>query len=291
MIPARQPEPAVAVTPGVPLLLRDLIHERTGIYFEPAQSELMLEKLRDRALANGCASYLDYYYILKYAEHRPDEWLRIVDAFSVQETYFWREIAQIRALTDVIVPAWFAQGTRPLRIWSAACASGEEPTSLAIALAEAGWGRHPIEIRASDGSEAALAKAAAGVYRERAFRSLPAGLRERYFEPGPEGSRLRKSLLLPIAYQRANLVLPEEIAGLAVSEVVFCRNVFIYFSPDSIRRTVASFAAGMPPGGRLFVGAAESLLRLTDDFELGELGDAFVYTRSPRPTALTHAAR
>jgi len=275
----------VAVPPGTPLLLRDLIHERIGIYFEPAQFDLMLDKLQDRALAHRCASFLDYYYILKYAEHGPDEWLRIVDAFSVQETYFWREVGQIRALVDVIVPEWFARGKRPLRIWSAACASGEEPTTIAIALAEAGWGRHPIQIRASDGSEAALAKAAAGVYRERSFRTLAPELRARYFEPGPDGSRLRKSMLMPISYQRANLVVPEEVAGLAAAEVVFCRNVFIYFSPDAIRRTVSSFAGAMPPGSRLFVGASESLMRLTSDFEIGQLGEAFVYTRVSGPTA------
>jgi len=264
------------------LLLRDLVHERTGIYFEPTQFDTLLDKLRDRVQAHGCASYLDYYYILKYAEHGPDEWLRIGDAFSVPETYFWREFAQIRALVDLIVPAWFAQQRRPLRIWSAACATGEEPATIAMALAEGGWGQHPIQIHASDGSEAALAKAATGIYRERSFRALPAELRARYFEAVPEGSRLRKELLLPIRYQRANLVRPEEVRGLAGAEVIFCRNVFIYFSPDAIRRTVASFAAGMPGGGRLFVGASESLLRLTNDFEIGELGDAFVYSRIPR---------
>lgn len=267
---------------GVAALLRDALHDRLGIYFEPAQFDLMLDKLRERALAHACRSYLDYYYILKYAEHGPDEWLRIIDAFSVPETYFWREMGQIRAFVDIVVPAWFAANAGPLRVWSAACATGEEPSTLAIALREAGWGDHPIVISASDGSEAALAKARAGVYRERSFRALPSELRERYFRQEADGAHLRRELLLPISYSRVNLAAASEIAPLAMAEIIFCRNVFIYFSPDSIRRTVASFAAGMPPGGILFVGASESLIKLTAEFEITELGDAFAYRRQPK---------
>jgi chemotaxis protein methyltransferase CheR len=271
------------LSPGVPALLRDLIHERTGIYFDRSQFDLMLDKLHDRVMEHRCVSYLDYFYILKYGEHGPEEWLRVVDAFSVQETYFWREMAQICALVEMVVPAWFATRSDPLRIWSAACATGEEPSTIAIALREAGWGGYPIKIAASDGSETALAKARAGIYRERSFRALPPALREKYFTACREGSRLRRELLLPISYQRANLVAAAEIAPLAAAEVIFCRNVFIYFSADSIRRTVESFAARMPPGGYLFVGASESLIKLTNRYEIKELKDAFAYVRQPSP--------
>lgn len=282
-MPAAEEETrSLSVPPGVPTLLRDLVHERTGIYFEADRLDTLLDKLRDRAIARRFRSYLEYYYLLKYEPDAPAEWLRVMDAFSVQETYFWRELAQIRALVDIVVPAWFAKNPGlPLRIWSAACATGEEPCSLAIALQEAGWGAHPIQIMASDASEAALAKARAGIYRERSFRALPADLRAKYFEaPTAEGSRVRRDRLLPISFQRANLVAPEEIAVLATAPVVFCRNVFIYFSPDSIRQTIAAFAARMPAGGHLFVGASESLLKLTTDFEMREMGDAFVYVRT-----------
>jgi chemotaxis protein methyltransferase CheR len=166
-------------------------------------------------------------------------------------------------------------------VWSAACATGEEPSTLAIALREAGWGGHPITIAASDGSEAALAKARAGVYRERSFRALPPELREKYFTAKADGSHLRRELLLPISYGRANLVAPHEIAPFAAAEVIFCRNVFIYFSSEAIRRTVASLATRMPAGGYLFVGASESLLKLTADFEIAEMRDSFVYVRQP----------
>lgn len=281
-LPAESTLPPLAAPAGVPLLLRDLLHERGGIFFEPERFDAMLDKLAPRARARGCHSFLDYYYLLKYDDPSRAEWLRVMDAFSVQETYFWREYSQIAALAGWLVPRWFERTAAPLRIWSAACASGEEPLSLAIALREAGWGALPISIVASDASEAALEKARQGVYRERSFRSLPPALRQKYFTPGERGWRVRSDLLQAICYHRANLVDPAEIAPLAKAAVVFCRNVFIYFSPEAIRRTVASFAQFMPDGGHLFVGAPESLVKLTADFELRELADAFVYERKTR---------
>jgi chemotaxis protein methyltransferase CheR len=275
-------EPPLAAPEGVPALLRDLIHERIGIYFEEDRFDTLLEKLRARALVHGCQSYLDYYYILKYEEHGPAEWLRVMDAFSVQETYFWRELPQIDALVNTVAPAWFNASARPLRIWSAACASGEEPYSIAIALREAGLGDRPIEILASDASEAALARAQTAVYRERSFRSLPENLRAKYFTRVQEGWKLDPTIVSRVTFRRANLANPGEIVDLAHAQVIFCRNVFIYFSPEAIRRTVGVFARSIGERGHLFVGASESLLRLTTDFDLTELGDAFVYVRKPR---------
>lgn len=285
MIPARVPlEPPLIVVPdALPKLLRDLIHERTGLFFEPERFDLMLDKLRPRAAALGCASYLDYYYILKYDEKGPEEWHRVMDAFSVQETYFWREFDQIRALVDEVVPAWFKREQAPLRIWSAACATGEEPYTIAMALEEAGWGGHPIEIQASDASEVALAKARAGIYRERSFRTLPGELRAKYFTPSAEGEVLSPRVMARVNFRCANLVIPAEYADLQDVHVIFCRNVFIYFSSASIKRVAASFAARMRPSTHLFIGASESLLKLTNEFELQEVRGAFAYIRTPRP--------
>lgn len=273
----------LSVPDGVPLLLRDLVHDRTGIFFDVDRFDTMLEKLRDRALRHQCASYLDYYYLLKY-DNPHEEWLRVVDAFSVQETYFWRESSQIEALVKHVVPSLLASSA-PVRIWSAACASGEEPYSIAIALLEAGLGNAPIEILASDASEAALEKARRGIYRERSFRALPPALREKYFSVVPEGSQLAPEVLRRVTFRRANLIETAEIEDLARSPAIFCRNVFIYFSPESIRRTLSVFASQMPLGGHLFVGASESLLKLSDDFTLREVDGAFAYVRSPAAPA------
>ncbi len=280
-------QPAALPAPEpVPRLLRDLVHERTGVYFDDERLPNLLDKLGERASARECHSYLDYYYILKYDEASGDEWRRVQDAFSVQETYFWRESDQLRALIDRLVPAWFADGRRtPLRIWSAACATGEEPYSIVMALREAGWGDHPIEVVASDASETALAKARAGLYRERSFRVLPRVLRERYFTSAPGGDQLSASIMARVSFHQINLAAPDQTAAFASSPVIFCRNVFIYFSTASTSRVLAALARHMPAGGHLFVGASESLIKLTNDFELLQLADAFVYRRLPVPSA------
>jgi chemotaxis protein methyltransferase CheR len=284
------PPPAGASTPisvpePVPKLLRDLVHERLGLYFEPSRFDTMLEKIEPRAVFHQCPSYLDYYYILKYDARAPEEWRRLMDAFSVQETYFWREVDQIRLLVDEIVPEWFARESGPLRIWSAACATGEEPYSIAMALAEAGWGDHPIEIVASDASESALAKAESAVYRDRSFRALPPGLRERYFEAEGDGFRLRRAIARKVSFRWANLVDAATYDDLGHFPVIFCRNVFIYFSPTAIRRVVDAFADRMPPDGDLFVGASESLLKVTERFELVDRSGTFVYVHKGKPDA------
>jgi chemotaxis protein methyltransferase CheR len=280
------PEPladasALAVKGPIALLLRDLIQDKTGVYFEDDRLNLMAEKVGPRLAAHGCRTLLDYYYILKYEEKGVGEWLALMDAFSVQETYFWREFDQVRYLTDHIVPAWFKQSAQPLRIWSAACATGEEPFSIAMALEEAGWGAHPIEILASDASEAALAKARTAVYRERSFRALPAHLRAKYFRPAGEGFELNAAMRARVTFRWANLVNLGEFDPLRGLPVIFCRNVFIYFSSATITRVVDAFAERMSPRGVLMVGASESLLKLTDKFHLQEIDGAFAYIRNP----------
>lgn len=263
---------------GVPGLLRDLVHAKTGLYFEDSRIDALMEKLEPLAQEQGHQSLLDYYYALK--DNRPIEWEQAWEALSVQETYFWRETGQIEALTEIIIPDWFQKCSTPFRIWCAACATGEEPYSIAMALTEAGLDSQPIEITASDASPVALARAKAAIYRERSFRALPPSLRKKYFISVGNGLKLDAKITSQIKFRAANLAESGDVAALARVNVIFCRNVFIYFSPHAIRQTVANMAAKMPSGGHLFVGAAESLLRMTSDFELKEIGKAFAYVRT-----------
>jgi chemotaxis protein methyltransferase CheR len=207
-----------------------------------------------------------------------------MNALSVQETYFWREIDQVRALVQTLLPQWHARHrSAPLRIWSAACATGEEPLTIAIALNEAGWfERASIEIVASDASSKAIDRAVQGVYRQRALRNLPPQLRDRYFKPSGADWRIRSDIHARIKWSIANLIDEEQIAPLASADVIFCRNVFIYFSENAIRRAVHSFSRFIRSSGYLFVGCAESLLRLSTDFTLAEIDDAFVYVKRQR---------
>ena len=267
-------------------MLRDLIHERTGLFFDNGKADILTDKLSPLVIERGFTSLLDYYYLLKYDEAAQDEWRSVMNALSVPETYFWREMDQVRALVETIVPRWFdTRAAGPLRIWSAACATGEEPLTIAMALNEAGWlARAPIEIRASDASPAAIEKARRGVYRERSFRNLPAELRAKYFTQEGETKtwRVNSKLHAGVEWGVVNLMDEAEVAPRAAADIIFCRNVFIYFSNQSISRTVRTFAAHIRPPGHLFVAASESLLRLSEDFELQEIGNAFVYVRRAR---------
>src|SRR3954463_13112810 len=173
--------------PGLPVL-RDLIHERAGAFFDTDRMELLADRMAPLVVARGFRSFLDLYYLLKYDEAAaPAVWRQVMDALSVPETYFWREVDQVRAVVCGVVPELVKRGARSLRIWSVPCATGEEPLTIAMALDEAGWfGRASIEIHASDASEAALRRARDGRYSGRAFRQLPDALRERYFDHDPD---------------------------------------------------------------------------------------------------------
>ena len=260
------------LTGGADRLLRDLIHERTGLFFDNGKGDILTDKLSPLVIERGFTSLLDYYYLLKYDEAAQDEWLSVMNALSVPETYFWREMDQVRALVDVVVPRWFAApGAGPLKIWSAACATGEEPLTIAMALDEAGWlGRAPIEIHASDASPAAVEKARRGVYRERSFRNLPAELRAKYFTQ--EGATKRGALTLSctrrVRWGVVNLMNEAEVAPRASANVIFCRNVFIYFSDQPSAGRCARSPSTSGRRGYLFVAASESLLRLTDRFRV-----------------------
>jgi chemotaxis protein methyltransferase CheR len=205
-----------------------------------------------------------------------------MDALAVPETYFWREVDQLRAIADVLVPELERRvHGRPIRIWSVPCATGEEPLTMAMLLDQAGWfERTPIRVVASDASPAALEGAQRGLYRERAFRALPVYLRERYFTREGDRWRVDPGLHGRIgAWSRVNLLEADQVAREATADVILCRNVFIYFSQSAIRRVVSQFADHMPETAYLCVGAAESLLRITDRFDLEEVARAFVYVK------------
>ena len=265
-------------------LLRDMIAQRVGIWFDDAKRDLLADKLSDLMAARGMTSFLDYYYLLRYDANAEQHWTELTDRLSVPETWVWRQPEQLRALAAVVAPAHIArQGGRPLRIWSAACCTGEEPAGIAIALAEAGvLDRAPIEIVASDASPALIERARRGVFGARAMRNLPEALRERYFRCAASGTSwtLDPQVHGRIRFTIANLVDQSAVRTLAAADVVFCRNVFIYFADETIVRTVRAFAQAMPDDGHLFLGASESLTRLGTEFELAEVGGAFAYVKS-----------
>jgi chemotaxis protein methyltransferase CheR len=276
---------ALSLSQEVFALLRDLIVRRTGIYFDDTKRSFLADKLSEGVASLGMTSFLDYYYLLRYDSDAGEHWSRLMDWLAVPETFFWRQPEQLTALARILAPAHFAAHPgEPLRIWSAACCSGEEPLSIAIALAEAGiTGRYPVELAASDGSPAMLARARRAVYGERSFRQLPANLRAKYFQDCGNGTWMPQPALgQSIRWSLANLANASEVATFASAHVIFCRNVFIYFSEDAIRSVVKVFAGRMPQSGVLFLGASEALARLGVNLELAEIGGGFAYVQPGR---------
>ena len=276
---------------GVTTILRDLIHEQLGLFYADSHFDQLTERLAPLVVQRGFESFLDYYYLLKYDPQARDEWDRVMDALSVQETYFWREIDQIRAIVDVVVPHLAAKlRGASLRIWSVPCATGEEPLTIAMLLNEAGWfERASIRLTASDASPTAMGKARLGRYGERSFRNLPPAFRHKYFARDANFWRVTPELHRRVEWEQVNLVNPDQIRRWATAPIVFCRNVFIYFSDRSIQRTVRAFDELMPTPAYLCVGASQSLLRMTHSFDLQEIGGAFVYVKGKSDHSLAPA--
>jgi chemotaxis protein methyltransferase CheR len=271
---------SLGLSGSIPTILRDLIHERLGLMYDLHQFDQVADRLAPLIVARGLGSFLDYYYLLKYSAGS-EEWLEVMDALAVQETYFWREIDQLRAVVSCVVPALVeALNGEPLRIWSIPCATGEEPLTIAMLLSEAGWfERAPIELIGSDASPRAVARAREGRYTERSFRNLPAAMRAKYFVEGDSYRSVVPELARRVTYDVVNLMEEDQVARHASAPVIFCRNVFIYFSDQSIRRTLNVLERHMPSPGYLCVAASESLLRRTTAFELQEIGGAFMYVK------------
>jgi chemotaxis protein methyltransferase CheR len=262
-------------------LLRDLVQERTGLYFAADRYDTLVDRVAPLLLEQGFESFLDYYYLLKYDDSAGEHWGRLLDALSVPETYFWREADQIKAIVDHVVPQLVrANPSGTLRFWSVPCATGEEPLTIAMMLDQAGWfERARIEIHASDASKAAIQRAQAGRFRERAFRSLPSPLRAVYFRHQDDVWVVDQALHRRVTSWSVVNLMDEEVATRARVPIIFCRNVFIYFSEFGVRRVVDRFASSMPSPAYLCIGASESLLKVTSRFELEEIAGAFVYVK------------
>lgn len=268
---------------------RDLIGESFGLQFDGSRREALRLAVRTRTLACGDESFQAYLDRLR-GVGRETELGRLAELLTIQETYFFRNPEHFRALAEAILPELLPPpGGRPIRIWSAGCATGEEPYSIALSLLEAG--RQSAEILATDVSEAALDVARAGRYSTRAVRLVPKPLLDRYFHRDKDRFLVGKALRRLVRFEYLNLIQePFPAARFTGWDVVFCRNVIIYLTTEAVRRLVRTLAQCLTPGGILFLGPSETLWQLSTDFELAEWGGGFYYRRrqpahipEPRP--------
>lgn len=263
-------------------LVRDAIYRRTGIWFTDASRYLLQKRLSPRARELSFDSFQKYFYFLQYDPRADGEFDVIYDLVTTNETYFFREPAQFTAFVEEIVPELVSdKAVKKIRIWSAGCSSGEEPYSIAILLQEAGWfDRASFEIFASDLNQQVLARARKGHYREAAFRSTDPTLREKYFARQADGSwHIADSIRNRVSFGRVNLYDEGRVALLGSLDVIFCRNVIIYFDDASKKSVVRNFYNRLLDGGYLLLGHSESLISLSTEFKLKHLKNDMVYQK------------
>ena len=228
------------------------------------------------------ASRLKYFYFLEYDPRSDTEFDQVFDLVTTNETYFFREPAQLQAFIEEIVPDLMARKpVKKIRIWSAGCSSGEEAYSIAMLLEESGWYDHAaFEIFASDINQQVLAKARRGHYRESAFRATDAHVRDKYFTRSDDNSwHIHDDIRNRVSFGRVNLYDEPRVSLLGHLDVIFCRNVIIYFDDQSKRVVVSNFFNRLTDAGYLLLGHSESLISLSTQFKLRHLKNDMVYQK------------
>jgi chemotaxis protein methyltransferase CheR len=278
-------------------LLRDFIHERFGLYFDDTQRASLRSRLVGRLASLDLLSFEDYYHYLRFAPQRAEELRRMVTHLTNNETYFFREAAQLAVLQDTLLRTLkdhkAAGDERTLRILSAGCSTGEEPHTLAMIVYDSGlffWGWE-VQVIGLDVDEAALEKARKGLYFHNSFRSLNPALVDKHFQRQGTGSQVKDNIRRLVSFREGNLVDPASYEGLRPLDMIFCRNVLIYFSDTTILRVVRLFHELLAPGGYLFLGHAESLSRITDLFTAVRFQGAMVYQKGGAGDAASGAGR
>jgi chemotaxis protein methyltransferase CheR len=271
---------SIAASTQVLSILSALIEERTGIHYGVGDLSLLEAKVTPRAEERGYESLLDYYYLLRYDDPLGREMDALIDVLVVPETYFFREFDAVRlAVADFVLPV-LAKGGRP-RVWCAACATGEEPLTVAMLLAEAN-ALDDVDIVATDMSLRVLSRASNGDFGGRSVRHVPdPALAEKWLALGEQTVRVAPALRKAIDFRRLNLIDAAAVEALGTFDVVLCRNVLIYFKDETASRVISSIGRVIRPGGALFVGASESLLRLGTSFVCEERRGTFLYRPSP----------
>ena len=262
--------------------LRDVIRERFGIFYDDTKQFLLQSRLQTRLVKCSTADFGAYYLYLMTHPDRAQEWDELASVLSNNETYFFRERAQLDVLATQVVDDFVRAPDAPkFRVWSAACSSGEEPFSIAMRLREAGRPLPSlVEIKATDISPRVLEKCGVGFYRELSFRAIPPELISKYFRSTSSGGFLiADDIKRMVSFSRVNLLDEQAVAQCGPVDAIFCRNVLIYFDKPTQKRVVEAFAKALRPRGYLFLGHAESIMRLTDLYEPTILQNAIYYRK------------
>jgi chemotaxis protein methyltransferase CheR len=280
-------EPVTPLPDDVFRLIRDLVRDYCGMYFDDSSKYMLEHRLARRVRLHQFKDFRDYYRFLIYDRGREAELVEVIDSLTTNETYFFREEAQLKAFTDEIMPVLAAQkrNGRPIRVWSAGCSTGEEPYTVAMLLMEKGYSPGiEIEILGSDINQKVLNSARRGVYKRGSFRATDSRIMQKYFkEDSPGNFRISDEVKRHVSFGHMNLLDPYRLSFLREFDVIFCRNVIIYFDLESKKKLVGSFYEKLAQGGYLLLGHAESLLNISTAFTLVHLKNDMVYQKPAQP--------
>ncbi len=283
-------EPVSALAPAASsiseedyLRFREFFYRQTGIFFENGKRYFVDKRLIERIRVTKSESFHDYFMLLRFQD-RGQEMQALVNCMTVNETYFFREEYQFRCMVRDLLNEVRTRRrpTDTLRIWSLPCSSGEEPYSIAMYLMEH-WphiDQVDVEIIGSDIDSKILDQARAGRYHKRSLMQCPAVLQNRYFKPVGDGEfQISDALRESVRFTKMNITDPLQMAGFRDIDIVFCRNLLIYFDDVSRRKAVDLILEAMRPGAFICLGHSESMSRISPLFAVRKFADAIVYQK------------
>jgi chemotaxis protein methyltransferase CheR len=265
-------------------LLRDFVYGHCGIFFDNGSKYLLEKRLARRLIALNLTSFRDYCQYLKYNSKKDQELMDIMDILTTNETYFFREAFQLKAFTDEVIPELLQEksyrGNHSLRIWSAGCSTGEEAYTIAMLLqGNTELREWKIEIVGTDISQRVLQHARRAVYGKPAFRTTDDTYVKRFFVEQDDGLKVRDEIRGLVTFSHLNLFDSNRSAMLGKMDLIFCRNVIIYFDLAAKKRAVESFFNTLYDGGYLLLGHSESLMNVTTQFTLRHFKNDMIYQK------------
>lgn len=265
--------------------LRDYLHNSYGIFFSDDLKFILEKRLARRLETLNLSEFDKYLDILKSNDNGDRELGEVINILTTNETYFFREKFQLNAFKDEILPAIHKSKShskdRKIKVWSAGCSSGEEAYTIAILVHESGlFEQKDIRIVGSDISGRVLQKARNGIYSSGSFREMPAEYLQNYFRKLDNGEYAVDDRIRPLVeFKQINLVNRDEVISAGSFDVVFCRNVIIYFDIEVKRKVIDYLFSALDRGGYLLLGHSESLLNISTRFDLTHLKNDMVYRK------------
>ena len=275
---------------------RAIIARRFGLHFDDGKLDYLADVIRQRMATTGNSHFEVYLQTLLSSPTSSEELRALAEQLTVSETFFFRNADHFRAFTEVVLPDRIQAKAREkrLRVLSAGCASGEEPYSLAVQLREVlpDFGSWDVTILGLDVNAAALAKAAAARYSAWSLRATSEDAKRRCFRVEGRDFVLNPEIRRMVLFEERNLAEEDPLFWQSLAcDVVFCRNVLMYFAPDQARDVVGRISQALLPSGFLFLGHAETLRGLTQEFHLCHTHDTFYYRRRDPAEAVIARSR